>query len=83
MATFLLGRPSLIYPRCLSSPTRKEVDRAHANGDWVDIGILSVRNIAGRVSGKRTTVWCILLATSLPIHLIYNSVVRAVHSYGA
>ena len=31
-----------------SFPTRKEIDRAHAKGDWLDIGIPSVRNIMGK-----------------------------------
>lgn len=69
--------PLLKICRCLNSPTRKEVDRAHANGDWVDIGILSARNIVGRVSRKRTIIWYILAATLILIHLIFNSVVLA------
>lgn len=59
--------------QALCSPTRKEIDRAHAKGDWVDIGTPSVRNIFGRISWKRTSLWWILGLSSVPIHLLYVS----------
>ncbi|CAN9150424.1 unnamed protein product [Alternaria alternata] len=31
--------------QCLSSPTRSEVDDAHARGTWLDIGVPSIRNL--------------------------------------
>ncbi|KAK5112505.1 hypothetical protein LTR62_004262 [Meristemomyces frigidus] len=31
--------------QCLCSPTREEIDNAHAKGDWLDIGVASARNI--------------------------------------
>ena len=61
--------------QCLASPTRSEIDRAHSKGDWLDIGVASVRNIMGRVSWRRTLLWWILAASSIPIHLLYNSAV--------
>lgn len=60
----------------LCSPTREEVDRAHAKGDWVDIGTPSFRNIWGRISKRRTLMWWILGLSSVPIHLLY---VRSIH----
>jgi len=33
--------------QCLASPARAEVDRAHAKGRWPDVGVPSVRNLAG------------------------------------
>ncbi|KAF2709364.1 hypothetical protein K504DRAFT_353366, partial [Pleomassaria siparia CBS 279.74] len=60
--------------QCLSAPTRKEVDKAHAKEQWLDIGILSTRNLRG-ISRKRVAMWWILAVSSLPLHLFYNSVV--------
>ncbi|EEU37939.1 uncharacterized protein NECHADRAFT_88281 [Fusarium vanettenii 77-13-4] len=62
--------------QCLSAPTRAEVDRAHAREEWMDIGVLSVRNL-GKVSCKRTFFWVLLGIFSVPLHLLFNSVVFA------
>lgn len=61
--------------QCLASPTRGEIDRAHSKGDWLDIGVASVRNILGRVSKRRIFLWWVLAASSIPIHLLYNSAI--------
>jgi hypothetical protein len=55
--------------QCLSAPTRKEVDAAHAVRKWLDIGVLSIRNI-GKISLKRSMLWALLGASSLPLHLL-------------
>jgi hypothetical protein len=55
--------------QCLSAPTRAEVDEAHSKGVWLNIGVLSVRNI-GRISGKRVFLWFTLALSSLPLHLL-------------
>ncbi|KAK3113361.1 hypothetical protein LTR53_009404 [Teratosphaeriaceae sp. CCFEE 6253] len=60
--------------QCLCSPTRKEIDEAHAKGDWVDIGVASVRNIFRIRWSRRITWWCLALS-SIPIHLLYNSAI--------
>ena len=60
--------------QCLCSPTRKEIDQAHARGDWLDIGVPSVRNI-WRMNWRRTVLWWLLALSSIPIHLLYNSAV--------
>lgn len=60
--------------QALASPTRQEVDKAHSKGDWVDIGVASVRNIMGRISWKRMVSWWILGLSSVPIHLLYSEV---------
>ena len=62
--------------QCLSAPTRNDVDKAHAKGLWLNIGILSLRNLR-RISRKKLVVWISLAVTSLPLHLFYNSVVFA------
>ncbi|MCJ1470576.1 hypothetical protein MMC07_009222 [Pseudocyphellaria aurata] len=60
--------------QCMSAPTRTEIDKAHAQGVWLDIGIPSMRNLR-RISGKRVLVWTVLGLSSLPLHLLYNSVI--------
>ncbi|KAI5858024.1 hypothetical protein BZA05DRAFT_331044 [Tricharina praecox] len=58
--------------QCLTSPTREEVDRAHAKGEWLDIGVPSVKNLR-RVKRSRMVLWWFLAVTSVPLHLLYNS----------
>ncbi|EKJ77883.1 hypothetical protein FPSE_01976 [Fusarium pseudograminearum CS3096] len=60
--------------QCLSTPTRADVDRAHAKGKWVDIGIPSFRNL-WKVSLWRAVLWWLLVLSSVPLHLLLNSVV--------
>ncbi|KAF8542363.1 hypothetical protein BDD12DRAFT_876690 [Trichophaea hybrida] len=57
----------------LMSPTRKEIDTAHKEGQWLDIGIPSVRNM--RYIGRRAWLWWSIGLTSIPLHLLYNSAV--------
>jgi hypothetical protein len=60
--------------QCVTAPTRRECDLAHAHGDWMDIGVPSVRNLF-RISWQRRTMWALLAFSSTPIHLLYNSAV--------
>lgn len=53
----------------LTAPTRKEIDRAHANQSWLNIGILSYRNLRG-ISKRRVLAWAVLALTSIPVHLM-------------
>lgn len=55
--------------QCLSAPTRKEVDEAHAQGKWLDIGVPSVRNLTN-IAKPRVAMWLGLGLTSLPLHLM-------------
>lgn len=60
--------------QCLSSPTRGEIDKAHGQGIWLDIGVPSVRNLR-RLSPIRVAFWWLLAISSIPLHLLYNSAV--------
>ncbi|KAF2163976.1 hypothetical protein M409DRAFT_68213 [Zasmidium cellare ATCC 36951] len=60
--------------QALSAPTRQEVDRAHSKGDWMDIGVASIRNLS-RIKWHRVVAWWVLAVSSVPIHLLYNSAV--------
>lgn len=53
----------------LSSPTRSELDRAHARGESLDIGILSSRNLTS-VNKRRALLCAMLGLSSLPLHLL-------------
>ncbi|KAL4972308.1 hypothetical protein BDW66DRAFT_164259 [Aspergillus desertorum] len=62
--------------RCLSAPSRGDLDRAHAKRQWLDIGVPSARNLA-RIPRMRMLLWLCLVAFSAPLHLFYNSTVYA------
>lgn len=69
IGTLLLGASNFCM-QCLTSPTRKEVDSEHAQKKWLEVGILSLRNL--RVIGKsRVWLWFLLGMSSFPIHLMY------------
>ncbi|PYH98138.1 hypothetical protein BO71DRAFT_317030 [Aspergillus ellipticus CBS 707.79] len=73
LSTVVLAASSYCM-QCLSSPSRSEVDRAHAERIWLDVGVSSVRNLTF-AGWTRRGLWLALLMTSVPIHLIYNSAV--------
>lgn len=57
----------------LCAPTREDVDAYHARGQWLDIGVRSFRNFKA-VRGWRMVVTVLLILTSMPVHVLYNSV---------
>ncbi|PLB51183.1 hypothetical protein P170DRAFT_455443 [Aspergillus steynii IBT 23096] len=68
----------------LSAPSREDIDIAHSKGKWLDIGTFGYRNILA-MDKRRKLTWLVLLLTSVPIHLMYNSVVfssMATNLYG-
>ncbi|KAM7205738.1 hypothetical protein V8F20_002971 [Naviculisporaceae sp. PSN 640] len=67
---------SNFFIQVLNAPSRQETDVAHAKGRFLDIGVGSWRNAFNKGGGWGKTVgWVVLLASSVPIHLIFNSVV--------
>ncbi|KIW60409.1 hypothetical protein PV05_00625 [Exophiala xenobiotica] len=72
VATILLASSNYCM-QLLTSPSRSELDRAHAKRKWLDIGIPSIRNL-GSLSKKKVALWWMLAISSVPLHLIYNSV---------
>ncbi|RAH72637.1 uncharacterized protein BO66DRAFT_427106 [Aspergillus aculeatinus CBS 121060] len=73
LGTILLGASSYVM-QCLGAPSRSDIDRAHARSRWLNIGTFSFRNFA-IMSPKRKVLWGLLLLSSTPIHVIYNSVI--------
>lgn len=56
--------------QCLAAPTRSEIENAHRNADWLDVGIPSLRNVASSSFATRKKVcWWILGISSFPLHL--------------
>ena len=71
LSTILLAGSNYCM-QCLSAPTRKEVDAAHKQHHWLDIGVSSVRNVIRptRTNITRTVIWLLLGLSSLPLHLL-------------
>lgn len=69
VATILLASSNYCM-QLLSSPSRSEVDKAHAKRKWLDIGIPSVRNLSS-LRKKKVILWWILGISSIPLHLVY------------
>ena len=73
LSTLLLGASNYCM-QCLASPTREEVDIAHGQHVWLDIGIPSVRNLR-RIPRNRGVLWWLLASSAIPLHLLWNSAV--------
>ena len=58
--------------QCLSSPSRSEVDAAHARRRWLSIGVPNVRNLFS-ISKSKALLWVLLALSSFPLHLLWNS----------
>lgn len=55
--------------QCLSSPTRHEIDKAHAKRKALDIGLPSAYNLRF-MSRTKILVWSFLMLSTLPLHLL-------------
>lgn len=75
LGMLLLGASNYCM-QCLSAPTREEVDLAHNQKQWLEIGIPSVRNLR-HVSRTRIRLWWLLALSSIPLQLFYNSAIFA------
>lgn len=65
---------SNMFMQVLNAPSREEVDQSHTRGSWLEIGVLSARNIF-RLSPFKTIAWLGFLISSIPIHLLFNSAI--------
>lgn len=73
LSTLLLAASNYCM-QVLSAPSRKELAQAHAQRYWLQIGVPSFRNLR-RIGRDRTILWMLLLLSSMPLHLMFNSVV--------
>ncbi len=69
LSTLLLGASNYCIQR-LVAPTRGEVDKAHAQNKWLDIGRPSIKNLTS-INSRRLLLIIFLAATSFPIHLLF------------
>lgn len=53
----------------LTAPTREAIDKAHATGRWLDVGVSGTRNFWAAPARKRW-MWLVILLSSLPVHLV-------------
>lgn len=68
LSTLLLAASNYTM-QVLSSPTRKDVDKAHAKNEHLDIGVLSTRNLS-RIPRRRLVLFLLMGLSSIPIHLL-------------
>ncbi|KAF2790633.1 hypothetical protein K505DRAFT_340267 [Melanomma pulvis-pyrius CBS 109.77] len=75
MSTVLISQSNYCM-QLLASPTRNDIDAAHKKREWVHIGIPSFQNVWKRhISLKRIVCWGVLAMSSIPLLLLWNSVV--------
>jgi hypothetical protein len=68
LSTILLSASNYTM-QVLSSPTRKDIDRAHARREYLDIGFLSTRNLS-RMPKRRLFLFLLMAISTIPIHLL-------------
>lgn len=69
LSTLLLSASNLTL-QLMAAPTRREVDKAHSKGVWLDIGVPSFRNLL-HLPMKNRIMWLLLAISSLPIHFLW------------
>ncbi|CAG7971945.1 unnamed protein product [Penicillium salamii] len=73
LSTVLLASSNFAM-QCLNSPTRSEVELAHAKQRWLRTGAPSIRNLRF-ISKRKALLWLLLGASSFPLHMIWNSII--------
>jgi hypothetical protein len=68
LSTIMLAASNLCM-QLLIAPTRMDIDRAHNQRRWLDIGRPSLRNFL-HVDKSRQAVWALLAVSSLPLNLL-------------
>lgn len=81
VAATLVFSSSIFVMQVLNSPTRAEVDAAHAKGKYVEIGVPSLSNVFA-LSKFKAVAWIVLVVFSLPVHMLLNSAVFEVDFHG-
>lgn len=71
VSTLLLGASNYCM-QCLSAPTREDVNKAHQGGSWLDIGVISLKNLRF-IRPIKLVFWSLLGLSSIPLHLLYSS----------
>ena len=71
LSTILLAGSNYCM-QCLLAPNRREIDKTHASGRYLDIGVPSLRNMKS-VAAYKVVMWWLLAVSSIPLHLLYVS----------
>lgn len=73
--------PLLIF-HAITRPSRIDLDKAHSQGVWFDIGIFSSRNL--RIIPRKRLALCLIMGlTSIPLHILYEAMSKYVHRHVA
>ncbi|KAH7122675.1 hypothetical protein B0J11DRAFT_437302 [Dendryphion nanum] len=73
LSTLLLSGSNYCM-QVLSAPNRNELIEAHSRKDWLHIGVPNIGNLL-RIGKDRSFLWLVLFLTSVPLHLLFNSVI--------
>ena len=68
LSTLLIGSSNFCM-QLLVAPTRAEVDKAHNEHRWLDIGVPSIDNLKS-IPYKRRILWAMLGLSSVPLHFL-------------
>ncbi|KAJ2982620.1 hypothetical protein NUW58_g6403 [Xylaria curta] len=72
LASTGLVASSNYFMQILSAPSREEIDKAHKKLKALDIGLPSLHNFR-HLSRLKQMSWLVLLISSVPVHLFFNS----------
>ncbi|KAL1855006.1 hypothetical protein Plec18170_004418 [Paecilomyces lecythidis] len=72
LATLVLAS-SNFFMQIINAPSRDELDKAHQNSRWMDIGVPALRNFLSMPKTK-FLCWLVLGCSSVPLHLFFNSI---------
>lgn len=68
VSTLLLGASNYCM-QIVCAPTRRDIDRAHEKGAWLDIGVQSISNLK-HIKKAKLYAWLTLGLSSVPLHLM-------------
>lgn len=72
---------SNFFMQVINSATRQELDLVHTAGLCLDIGVPSMTN-AFRLGKFKLYTWILLFLSSVPLHLLFNSIIFQTDSRG-
>jgi len=79
LGTLILSS-SNFFMQILTAPTREIIDKGHARGEYLEIGVQSIHNLTRLFfSRAKGFFWVLLSLSSIPIHLFLNASIYTVH----
>ena len=74
VTSFLVTLSSDAFLRLIVAPLPKDIEKAHANADWLEIGVNSWRNLK-YVACWRRIIWALLILSSIPLQLLFQAAI--------